>query len=54
MHQVYNELHASGCFDFYLAQWSQHVERKISLDIVSFTSVTRISLGFFNALEEAI
>jgi len=30
------------------------IERKISLDIVSSTSVTRISLGFFYALEEAI
>jgi hypothetical protein len=30
------------------------IERKISLDIVSSTSVTRISLGFFHALEEAI
>jgi hypothetical protein len=30
------------------------IERKFSLDIVSSTSVTRISLGFFYALEEAI
>ncbi len=30
------------------------IERKFSLDIVSSTSVARISLGFFNALEEAI
>ncbi len=30
------------------------IGRKISFDIVSSTSITRISLGFFYALEEAI
>jgi hypothetical protein len=30
------------------------IERNFSFDIVSSTSITRISLGFFYALEEAI